>query len=130
MKNHYHTLGIPRYSNSDEVKKAYRRLAHKYHPDKNKSGEHGEEVYRQIKAAYDVLSNPLKKKDYDLLLRNSATPVSPYSFTRYTYQPEAEKTTEEIQVGKKQNKPSGIWDWLKPIIIIILSLIAMYFITR
>ena len=131
-KNHYETLGIPSFSGPEEIKKAYRRLAHKYHPDKNKAGQHGEEVFRQIKEAYDFLSNPLKKKDYDLVLRNSATPVSPYSFTRYTYQPADNENNAEPfdKQAPPQPSPSSIWNWLKPIIIIILSIIAMYFIMR
>ena len=129
IKNYYETLGIPRFSSSEEVKKAYRRLAHKYHPDKNRSGAQGEEFFRQIKEAYDALSCPLKKKDYDLVLRARSTPVSPYTFTSYTQQPDAGETVAE-PITNEAKDSSKIWVWLKPVIIIILSIIAMYFIMR
>ncbi len=66
MKNHYQTLGLENNASQDEIKKAYRKLALKFHPDKNIGDSFFEELFRGIKDAYDILSNPVTKRKYDL----------------------------------------------------------------
>lgn len=63
-KSLYDTLEITENSTPDEIKKAYRKLARKYHPDVNKDPQ-AEEKFKEINAAYEVLSNPEKKQQYD-----------------------------------------------------------------
>ena len=63
-KDYYDILGISRNSSQSEIKKAYRQLALKYHPDKNKSSE-AETKFKEISEAYSILSNDEKKKLYD-----------------------------------------------------------------
>lgn len=63
-KSLYETLGISQGASSDEIKKAYRRLARKYHPDVNKDPA-AEEKFKEINAAYEVLSDDKKKAQYD-----------------------------------------------------------------
>ena len=63
-KSLYETLEITENSSADEIKKAYRKLARKYHPDVNKDPQ-AEEKFKEINAAYEVLSNPEKKQQYD-----------------------------------------------------------------
>jgi molecular chaperone DnaJ len=65
MKDHYKTLGIERNSSADEIKKAYRKLAMKYHPDKNPGDSAAESKFKDISEAYDVLSDTQKKREYD-----------------------------------------------------------------
>lgn len=62
MQDPYTTLGISRNANADEIKKAYRKLAHQHHPDK-KGGN--EAKFKEINEAYQVLSDPKKKSSYD-----------------------------------------------------------------
>lgn len=64
-KNYYDLLGISRESGDDEIKKAYRKLAVKYHPDKNKGDKGSEAKFKEINEAYDVLRDSQKKAAYD-----------------------------------------------------------------
>ncbi|MDW7758394.1 MAG: DnaJ domain-containing protein, partial [Desulfuromonadales bacterium] len=64
-KNYYDVLGVAKEASAEEIKKAYRKLALKYHPDKNPGDKKAEERFKEITEAYAVLSNPDKKKQYD-----------------------------------------------------------------
>ncbi len=64
-KDYYQVLGIPKGTDSAGIKKAYRKLALKYHPDKNPGDKAAEERFKEITEAYAVLSDPEKKKQYD-----------------------------------------------------------------
>jgi curved DNA-binding protein len=64
-KDHYKTLGVDKNATQVEIKKAYRKLAVKYHPDKNNNDPASEEKFKEISEAYQVLNNPDKKRKYD-----------------------------------------------------------------
>jgi molecular chaperone DnaJ len=63
--DYYETLGVSRGSSAADIRKAYRRLARKYHPDVNPGDKTAEEKFKQIQEAYDVLSDPKKRQLYD-----------------------------------------------------------------
>ena len=64
-KNYYSILGVTKNSTPDAIKKQYRKLAMKYHPDQNKEDKEAEEKFKRINEAYAVLSDPKKRKQYD-----------------------------------------------------------------
>ena len=66
MSNYYEILGVSKTATADEIKKAYRTLAFKYHPDRNPGNAEAEEKFKQISAAYDVLGDESKRRNYDL----------------------------------------------------------------
>ncbi len=64
-RDYYEVLGVQKSANADEIKKAYRKAAIKYHPDKNPGDKEAEEKFKEAAEAYDVLSNPDKRARYD-----------------------------------------------------------------
>ncbi len=65
MKDYYKILGVSRNATQEEIKRAYRKLARKYHPDLNPGDKEAEEKFKEIQEAYEVLSDPKKRAEYD-----------------------------------------------------------------
>jgi len=65
FKDYYATLGLPRNASDEDIKKAFRKLARQYHPDVAKDKKTAEEKFKEINEAYEVLSDPEKRKKYD-----------------------------------------------------------------
>src|SRR5438874_4525399 len=66
-KDYYKVLGVSKNAGGDEIKKAFRKMARKYHPDVNPGDKKAEEKFKEINEAYEVLSDPDKRKKYDTL---------------------------------------------------------------
>lgn len=64
-RDYYETLGVAKNAAEDEIKKAYRKLAMKYHPDRNPDSKDSEEKFKEVKEAYEMLTNPEKREAYD-----------------------------------------------------------------
>jgi molecular chaperone DnaJ len=64
-RDYYEDLGVEKNATADEIKKAYRKLAMKYHPDRNKDDKSAEEKFKEVAEAYEVLSDQEKRQKYD-----------------------------------------------------------------
>ena len=76
-RDYYEVLGLQKGASEDEIKKAFRKLAMKYHPDKNPGDKEAEEKFKEINEAYAVLSDPEQKSKYD---RFGHAGIDPNSF--------------------------------------------------
>ncbi|MFO7833361.1 MAG: DnaJ domain-containing protein [Halohasta sp.] len=86
-KDYYKILGVSKNATQDEIKKAYRKLAVKYHPDKNPNDKKAEDRFKEIGEAFEVLKDPEKRKKYDHLGANwkqyqNADPGGGYNYSR------------------------------------------------
>lgn len=85
-KDYYKTLGVARGASTDEIKKAFRKLARKYHPDVNPGDKKAEEKFKEINEAYEVLSDQDKRQKYDTLGPNWQEQFGPnFSNARRSY---------------------------------------------
>ena len=64
-KDYYGTLGVAKKATDDEIRKAYRRLARKYHPDLNPGDKAAEDKFKTVQEAYDILNEPKKRQMFD-----------------------------------------------------------------
>lgn len=64
-RDYYEVLGLQKGASEEEIKKAFRKMAMKYHPDKNPGDKEAEEKFKEVNEAYSVLSDPDKKSKYD-----------------------------------------------------------------
>ncbi len=104
MSNYYEILGVSKNATADEIKKAYRTLAFKYHPDRNPGNAEAEEKFKQISAAYDVLGDEAKRRQYDM----------GYSTDSYSSSQTAGNQQYQRQYQYTYSNPFGddnFWEW-------------------
>lgn len=78
MINYYHILGVSPNATSAEIKSAYKSKARSFHPDKHDGDKNMEELFKQVNEAYQILSNPYKRSNHDMMLRyGEAPPANP-----------------------------------------------------
>ena len=101
-KDYYKLLNVPRGATADEIKKAFRKLARKHHPDVNPGDKKAEMKFKEINEAYEVLSDPDKRKKYDTLGPNWQDQFGPPpsgSRRAYNYGGRTSSTPFEFEAG-------------------------------
>jgi molecular chaperone DnaJ len=88
-KDYYSTLGVSKGASANDIRKAYRNLAKKYHPDRNPNDKTAEEKFKQVQEAYDVLGDETKRKQYDQMRDGAFAGFrrGPGGFQEYTARP-------------------------------------------
>ena len=104
MDNYYDILGVSRTATADEIKKAYRTLAFKYHPDRNQGNAEAEEKFKKISAAYDVLGDETKRRNYDL-------GYSTDSYSSNTYQNGQQYQRQYQYTYQNPFGDDNFWEW-------------------
>lgn len=101
MLDYYQVLGVNRDSDLSEIKGAYKKLALKYHPDKNPNNPAAEEYFKHVNTAYQTLSDPYKKASYDLMLNYAAQrSAQPTTQTHYRRHPQNQEKSVYDRYGK------------------------------
>src|SRR5579863_7657764 len=103
-KDYYKILGVTKSASAEEIKKAYRRLARKFHPDVNPGNKSAEARFKEINEAYEVLSNPAQREKYDALGPNWQTQFGGTS----------SRTGARARTGTSTGAGSGTTDWADP----------------
>lgn len=105
MPDYYQVLGLGPGASQEEIKKSFRALALKYHPDKNKNSEESKQKFMKIVEAYEVLSNEQARKKYE---------ENPFSASGQKWTPPADFGTvysyDEIKRQYRQTVHGGMWD--------------------
>jgi molecular chaperone DnaJ len=81
----YDTIGVSKTASAEEIKKAYRKLARQHHPDRNPGDKAAEEKFKEVQAAYDVLSDPEKRKQYDAYGNGRGPGAGGFSFGDFEF---------------------------------------------
>lgn len=127
MKNYYEILQIKNFATDREIKKAFRQLAIKYHPDKNKGRKDCEERFKEIASAYEILSDPIKKRDFDF--RFSQENLN--NVKQETYRPTAKTESKRPTEPKNNYKEKEEKSFKVPLFWIVAIIIFMiYFISN
>ncbi|MGZ4033230.1 MAG: J domain-containing protein [Bacteroidia bacterium] len=138
--NYYLLLGVVSTATTEEIKSAYRALAKKYHPDKNQGNKSAEEYFKEIQEAYAVLSNPEKRRKYDLKFSYASNNYSqqktssssrPYTGNAYQYAQQTAQDKQRQYTSAQQTRKTKKKDNSEGIQIIVsvgIALILLYFI--
>ncbi len=110
-KDYYKTLGVTRSASTDEIKKSFRQLARKYHPDVNPGNKQAEARFKEINEAYEVLSDPDKRRKYDTLGPNWQEQFGPASTASRARAPFSRTRTS---TGSSGSGSSGSYDFADP----------------
>lgn len=119
MENYYDILGVPKTATPEEIKKAYRKLAIQYHPDKNGGNLEAEEKFKKISEAYSVLSDDSKRSQYDQFGQYSYNGYNQETTQNYgpfgsAYGPFGSQSGWEWHYGGKTEDGANVWETYRP----------------
>lgn len=134
--NYYILLGVKNTASAEEIKVAYRSLAKKHHPDKNPNNKNAEDFFKEIQQAYTTLSDPEKRRTYDLKFSaGSNTSTSQQkAYTRYTgnayqyAQQQAQGKNQFYNLHKKPKKKNDKTESYQLLVSVSIAFILLYFI--
>ena len=111
-KDYYKILGVSRGASTDEIKKAFRKMARKYHPDVNPGDKKAEEKFKQMSEANDVLSDPKKRKIYDQLgfYSDNIDPATAEAYARAGGGPGSKQILHEPGAARVQSDHRLVYD--------------------
>ena len=107
MNDYYSVLGISKNATQEEIKKAYRNLAFKYHPDRNPDNKEAEEKFKKISEAYDVLGDEKKRAEYDRFGSAGSSYNSENSYYQNNYQNYYQQQSYSNPFGSEDS----FWQW-------------------
>ncbi len=122
-RNYYQILAVSRNASAEEIKRAFRKLAKQYHPDKNPGNKYAEEKFKQIASAYEVLSDPNKKAHYDFILYHQEQPHVQRNYQERTY-----NTSQQQKATQNKRSESEISS--RTALYFILFILFIFFRTR
>lgn len=99
MKNHYETLGVKGAATLDEIRRAFRKLASKLHPDRNPGDKLAEARFKDVSTAYSVLSDPKQRDTYDRQLQGPPSNPAGFTFTEPDFVRQARARRQGRRVG-------------------------------
>lgn len=135
-KNYYIILEINKNASAQEIKAAYRQLAKKYHPDKNIGNKAAEEYFKEIQEAYFILSNPEKRRKYDLKFfyknnyssQTKKATSTPYRGNAYQYAQQQAQHKQQNNKKKEEDIQEDTSEVNQIFMSIGIALILLYFI--
>ncbi len=107
MKDYYKILGLERSASEDDIKKAYRTLAFKYHPDRNPDSKTAEAKFKEVNDAYQVLGDAVKRSEYD---RYGSADENPFASYASSYRRQTENAEYEYY-GNPFGSEESFWTW-------------------
>lgn len=138
LTNYYIVLGVKNTASLEQIKAAYRELAKKYHPDKNPGNKAAEDFFKEVQQAYAVLSNPEKRRKFDLKFnyateqpKGRSSPSAPYTGNAYQYAQQQARSRPNDSRQAANPKPDSKPDKSENYYILIsigVALLLLYFI--